>query len=349
MANELTGDARNDAEAREEARAYTIEIFAAVLLGVATLFGAFAAYQSALWGGNSSSGYAHATNKLAEANREMLRAVQEQSFDAVVWIENMKARDAAKLAAAKQAEAETSEEEEEPAAEGSAPATEDQRAQEIVSGLSYTSTMTLEQKLRKLQKMRTHLRAGVQWANDRYKKQMAALSPKDKLDLAKRIMAYEHDMDVLADQQMKIFARLGMKEETFFDEDAVTAALARDPKAKAEYDEHERNWAATQRKIDHEYEKLAKPLFFESPEYVKKQEIAYKTLQAEGAKLLQQAETDNVTGDKFTRATVFFTITLFFAGIAAVLKRRNVKLALLSIATLVLLASIAEMFRLPLA
>ncbi|HVJ93914.1 MAG TPA: hypothetical protein VM580_29195, partial [Labilithrix sp.] len=116
-----------------ERRAFYIDLFSAILLGAATVLGAYAAYQSSLWGGNCQTAYMQGTNKLGEANREMLKSVQEQSFDAVVWMENLKAHEVAKAQEAASAHAEEEDEED----EHSPNLSEEQRAQAIVQQFEY--------------------------------------------------------------------------------------------------------------------------------------------------------------------------------------------------------------------
>ena len=90
-----------------ELRDYKLDVVGAIVLGITTALAAFAAYQSALWGGNQATAYTQAISTLGDANREMLKGVQERSFDTTVWIENLKAHEAKRaaedLAAARQA------------------------------------------------------------------------------------------------------------------------------------------------------------------------------------------------------------------------------------------------------
>lgn len=361
MATNDEGSKREADEASTEKRDFHLEVFAAVLLGIATVFGAYAAYQSSLWGGNCLTAYTEAGHKLAEANREMLRAVQEQSFDAVVWIENMKAHEVAAAAAAhaEAAHAEAAHADAEHAeaahAEPAAAAavapepTEDQRAQEIVQEMDYSDELSLPQKLAKLQKARTHLNDATKWADETYKKRMAALQPKDKLEIAKRILAYEKELAAVEQQEMALAAKLGAVHDDVLDEEVLATALAKDEKAKTELAALDVKWRDAQSKIDHEFERLAKPLFFESPDYTKKQEASYKKLQAEGNKLMEDGQKYNVWGDKFTKVTVDFTIVLFFAGLASVLKRFPIRVAFVSAGLVVFVFALVQMLKVPFA
>lgn len=53
-----------------------IELSSAILLAIATILGAFAAYQSSLWGGISATSYTKAMLTMSEANTEYLEAIQ---------------------------------------------------------------------------------------------------------------------------------------------------------------------------------------------------------------------------------------------------------------------------------
>ena len=64
-----------------EKRDAVVDTASAVVLGLTTMLAAFGAYQAALWGGNQATAYTQAINTLGEANRELLRGVQERSFD----------------------------------------------------------------------------------------------------------------------------------------------------------------------------------------------------------------------------------------------------------------------------
>lgn len=66
---------------------YLLEIVAAILLGLATVFGAFSAYQSALYGGQCLTKYNQGVALINEANTEYLQANQEIMMDMIVWME----------------------------------------------------------------------------------------------------------------------------------------------------------------------------------------------------------------------------------------------------------------------
>ena len=67
-----------------------LEVVATVLLGLGTILAAFAAYQSALWGGNCLTAYNQAVIKFGDANREYLNGALATSFDTMVYLEYLK-------------------------------------------------------------------------------------------------------------------------------------------------------------------------------------------------------------------------------------------------------------------
>lgn len=69
------------------------------------------------------------------------------------------------------------------------------------------------------------------------------------------------------------------------------------------------------------------------------QERISKRLSEEGNKLMKDGQEYNIRGDKFTLLTVFFTISLFFAGLSSVMRRFTIKTTFLGIATLMLVYS----------
>lgn len=76
-------DVSTDAERRN----YLIEIFAAVLLGLATVGAAYGAFQASLYDGNSLDKYSEGISKVAEASGSQLQAAQEYTLDMVTWME----------------------------------------------------------------------------------------------------------------------------------------------------------------------------------------------------------------------------------------------------------------------
>lgn len=69
----------------------------------------------------------------------------------------------------------------------------------------------------------------------------------------------------------------------------------------------------------------------------------------ESDQAIDSARKASATGDQYTLITVFFTIVLFFAGIATVFKRDPIKLAMLVMAVLLLVGTGIRMFGLPVA
>jgi hypothetical protein len=64
-----------------------VEISATVLIGLATVLGAYSAYQSALWGGNCLASYNEGVATLSEANTEEMKGVQTYTFDMLTWMQ----------------------------------------------------------------------------------------------------------------------------------------------------------------------------------------------------------------------------------------------------------------------
>lgn len=94
-------------------------------------------------------------------------------------------------------------------------------------------------------------------------------------------------------------------------------------------------------------DKLAKPLFFESTVYSKNQERAYVELLEKGNKLFEDGGKQGAISDKFTLATVFYTVALFFAGLSPVIRRFPIKAAFFGMATAVTIIASIYMFKNP--
>lgn len=354
-------EGKSAAEEREERRGYVVELAAAVLLGVATMMGAYAAYEGSLWSGNCLTAYNQGTNKLGDANREMLRGVQEQSFDAVLWMENIKAREA--VVAKEEAEEKEAATAEVLAAAPPAPAApvakaapaeataegdeEGDPAQEIIDDLLYSADMPVAKQLEKLLNTRKNLGTALKWADTQYTKRMAALTDKQKLELAHTILAAEAEQEKVGEELEAALTKAGVEDTE--DEDEVAAAVAKSPDLAKAVEAAETRWFQIQGRIDAEYDRLSKPMFFESPDYRKTHERAYTQLLDEGSKLLQEGQLFNGYGDKFTLTTVLFTVTLFFAGMSTVLRRFPIKVAFLVISVGMLAYSTVQMFSVPFA
>ena len=326
-----------------------IDVFAAVLLGIATVAGAFAAYQSALWGGNQQTAYVQGTNKLGEANRELLRGVQERAFDTTVWIEHMKAEaNQAKEQAAAQKEAEKSGS---ASSGGSGAADDDDEmpmdAAGLVAALAVAEDAPISVKLQKLMATRRDLQEANKWADKQYEKRMKALNKEQMLALANKLIDTEKKQEQVIARQIELLKPLGCTEES--DDSEIAAALAKNEAAKKQYEGLETEWTSYQKDIESEFDKLSKPMFFESPEYEKKQERVFNKLSDEGNKLIKEGMEANAIGDKFTLTTVLFTVTLFFAGMASTLKRRPIKIAFVAMSLAMFVYSAIMMFKSPFA
>lgn len=322
-----------------------IDIFAAVLLGIATVCGAYAAYQSALWGGNQASAYVKGTNKLSDANREQLKGVQEQAFDTTVWIEHMKAEAAAaREEAAAQKEAE--------AAGAAAPAEEEDDegpldAEGLVAALAYVEDAPLAQKLQKLMATRRDLQDANKWADKQYEKRMKAMNKGQMLELAKKILDLEKKQEEVLVKQLALLTPLGLDEEA--DESEIEEALAKNEPVRKQIEDLDSEWTKYQKEIEAELDKLSKPMFFEAPEYTKKKERVFKQLSDEGNKLIDEGNEANRRGDEFTLVTVLFTVTLFFAGMASTLKRVPIKATFVVFSVAMFIYSMIKMFGTPFA
>jgi len=323
-----------------------IDVFAAVLLGIATVSGAFAAYQSALWGGNQQTAYVQGTNKLGEANRELLRGVQERAFDTTVWIEHMKAEaNLAKEQAAAQKEAEKG--------GAAAPAAADDDddmpmdAAGLVAALAVADDAPIAVKLQKLMATRRDLQDANKWADTQYEKRMKATTKEQMLALANTIIDTEKKQEQVLIKQLELLKPLGVTEES--DDSEISAALAKNDAARKQYETLEAEWAGYQKAIEGEFDKLSKPMFFESPEYEKKQERVFNKLTEEGNKLIKEGMEANAIGDKFTLTTVLFTVSLFFGGMASTLKRRPIKVAFVLMSLAMFIYSAIMLFKSPFA
>ncbi|MBA3462719.1 MAG: hypothetical protein H0T46_22370 [Deltaproteobacteria bacterium] len=336
----------NDPHARRNA---VLDVIAAVLLGLTTGLAAFGAFQSSLYGGNQATAYTEATNTLGEANRELLRGVQERSFDTVVWMEHLKAQNV-EAAAPETAAAGTGVEAVVPAKDdekddGPEPTT-DQLAAALADELTNVDDTTYAKKVDKLLATRRDLTSALKWADEEHEKRRAALKPPQRLELAKQLIQLAIDQSKVEEQQEALVEKLGLAEVT---EEEIKAAFAKSPDALAQMQKLEQQYAGYDAQAEKVLDKLAKPLFFESPGYTKSQEQAYQTLVAKGRKQFLDGQEANEIGDKFTLATVFMTVGLFFIGLSPIMRRFQMKAAFLAMGTFVAAGSTIYMFMHPLA
>lgn len=77
----------NAAELRTEKRETLLEIVTAIVLGIATIGAAFAAYQASLYSGSSLDHYSMSLVKTANANAQTLEASQSFIYDMITWLE----------------------------------------------------------------------------------------------------------------------------------------------------------------------------------------------------------------------------------------------------------------------
>lgn len=348
------------ADEDDDKKSEILDVAGAVLLGVTTALAAYGAYQSSLYGGNQATAYTEAINTLGEANRELLRGVNERTFDTTVWIEHMKATQpapepppapagvegeaagavpgAVPAAAAPAAPAAAEEEEEEK------PLTKDEAAKELAEELTSVEDLTLAKKMDKLLQTRRELVAALKWADQEHEKTTKKMPKEKRLELAKVLVDLDEKMEKAYEAQYAILEKLEVAEG----EDAeIEEALAKNPDAKAQMAKLEEEIAAHDKEAEKTLDKLAKPLFFESTQYSKNQERAYVELLEKGNKKFEEGGKANEIGDKFTLATVFYTVALFFAGLSPVMRRFPIKAAFFGMATAIAIAATVYMFKNP--
>lgn len=349
---EAEATSRKGSEAHER-RDYIIEVVLALLLGSATVMGAICAFQAARWSAETNAAYTQGTNKLGAANRELLKASQEQSFDAVVWMEALKAAEASNLAAVLAGEG--GEEGEEGADEAPEPETVEAaieaRAEAIAEGLMYRADMPLAEKLQKLVNTRKDLKAALAWTEKEYSRRVGGLSEQDFVKLVVEIMQLEEARAGVEAEMWALLQPLGLSEEAWEDDDeqAIVAILTESPEAAETFQALEAKWIDAQTGIDRAYDKVSRPLFFESPAYKKRHQAAYKALMAEGTALINEGQAFTKHGGGFTRLTVFFAITLFFAGLGAVMRKVGIKVTFLVMSAGTLTYALIGIFSLPFA
>ncbi|MBU43692.1 MAG: hypothetical protein CMN76_10760 [Spirochaetaceae bacterium] len=238
-----------------------LEVVATVLLGLGTILAAFAAYQSALWGGNCLTAYNQAVIKFGDANREYLNGALATSFDTMVYLEYLK---------------------------------EDPRTAEDVDKMISKDMVR-----------------AIAWADQSYDKKIEALE---------------------YGEEAKIESALEAKWE--------------------EFDEHPEDSPEREKALAEIYEleaKIAYIPFLESPRYQISRRSPGDNLAKEAQAKMEEGIKANQTGDAFTLITVYFTIALFFAGLAAVLRDERSRLILLGLSSVVFLFSLVRMLLLPFA
>ncbi len=238
-----------------------LEIVATILLGLGTILAAFAAYQSALWGGNCLTAYNQAVIKFGDANREYLNGALATSFDTMVYLEYLR---------------------------------EDPRTAADVDKMISKDMVR-----------------AISWADTSYDKKLEALE---------------------YGEESKIEGELEAKWE--------------------EFDELDENSEEREKVLASIYEleaKIAYLPFLESPRYRVARRAPGDALAKEAQAKMEEGIKANQIGDAFTLITVYFTIALFFAGLAAVLREDRTRLMLLGLSTVVFLFSLLRMILLPFA
>ena len=79
-----------ETEKKTEHLHYKLEVLAAILIGLATLLGAWCAYNASLSNGNSVENYNQGINTISHANRSSVEGVEKYMFDMTIWIEYLK-------------------------------------------------------------------------------------------------------------------------------------------------------------------------------------------------------------------------------------------------------------------
>jgi len=341
-------------------RDMVIDVGGAVALGITTILAAFGAYQSALWGGNQATGYTQAINTLGEANREMLRGVQERSFDTTVWMEEMKAKEAAETEAAKaEAEAEKAAAAAAPGAPGAVPAaaaaaaeeeekpqTKEEMAVELADELTEVGDLTIAKKMDKLLNTRRELVAALKWADAEGVKLNKGLTKDKRLEIARQVVDLSDKQEKVFEQQVAILEKLELGDSS---QEEIDEALKKNPDAKAQIAKLDDEYDKLSVDAEKVFDKLAKPLFFDSTAYTKSQERRFLELQEKGNKEFEEGQKANTYGDKYTLATVFHTVALFFMGLSAVLKKFPIKATFLVLGSIIAFGATLYMFGTPMA
>lgn len=340
----------------DDTKNQVVDVAGAVLLGLTTALAAYGAYQSALYGGNQATAYTQAINVQGEANRENLKGMQERTFDTTVWIEHMKASQEppppaapaeglvpgaipGAIPGAVPPPAPAPEEEDEK------PQTKEEAANELADSLTEVEDSTLAKKMDKLMGTRRELTAAMKWADEQYEKTTKKLPKEKRLEMAKQLVDLDEKMEKKFEEQYAILEKLELTEA---DEDEIAEALAKNADAKSQLAKLDEEVGALSKEQEKILDKLAKPLFFESTAYEKNQERKYLELLDKGNKLFEEGAKANEIGDKFTLATVFYTVGLFFAGLTPVMRRFPLKVAFLTMATGITIAASVYMFKNPL-
>lgn len=76
----VPSESNSATDAKVERRSYLIEMVTAILLGLATVGAAYAAYQASLYDGNSLDRYSEGISKSAEASGKQLEAREDSPW-----------------------------------------------------------------------------------------------------------------------------------------------------------------------------------------------------------------------------------------------------------------------------
>lgn len=237
------------------------ELVSAILLGLGTIGAAFAAYQAALWSGNTIANYNLAIIKYGDANREYLNGSMETSFDSMVYLESLR---------------------------------EDGRTMDDVK------------------RMESHdLASAIEWADADAAKREATMTPQKEAEIEKQV-----------DEKWTAF-------------EALPADSPDREKLMKEIIELEKQTDS--------------PVFLDSPRYLAAKRSKGDSLAKEAEKKMEEGSRANTTGDTFTLLTVYFAVSLFFAGLSAVLKQDRMKSGFIAASALIFFFALVRMLLLPFA
>jgi hypothetical protein len=193
---------------------------------------------------------------------------------------------------------------------------------------------------------RRELVAAIKWSQEQHERRTKLLPPQKRLALANVLVALSEKSEALDAAYDAAAMELGLEH---LDDDEVALALDKNPAGKERLAQLERDSLTTQAAIDDEMDRLAAPMFFESPAYVRSRGSKYTSLLEKGNRTFLDGQQYNAHGDRFTLATVIYTVAMFFAGLGAVLRRHAMRVAFLSISVLVAGGALWYMLQTPFA
>lgn len=274
----------------ESPRDVAIEIVAAVIIGAATVCGAYSAYQSALWGGNCLSAYNQGVASLSEANTSEMKGVQNSMFDSLTWMQyKLETRMA-------------------------------ERDEDLMTDGKYGAN---------------------------YHQRMAVQIKKQIMDeRIRRAMAWSDHVNAKLDAR---FASLPTDAEGYYTPEAMKIIETEYPKLLEEAKREATAKIYKSKTVEEEEEE--EDLDFTTPkDSAEYQSSLFKNAEAHrmaSSEKFAEGQKANQTGDRFTLMTVLFTISLFFGGLCATIKRFRIRMVFLMISVIVLVADAVVLIGLP--